>query len=167
MSNSEKLQSKTLKGLIWSFLDLMANQGIQFLIMIILARILVPEHFGLLGMIMIFVALSQTLVDSGFSQALIREEKVSRIDYSTTFIFNIVYSVAIFILIYLIAPLVSQFYSEAQITSILRVIGLVVFFEALSIVPRTILTRNVDFKSQTKVSIIASLSSGIIAIILA
>src|SRR5699024_2250596 len=85
----------------------------------------------------------------------------------TTFIFNIVYSVAIFILIYLIAPLVSQFYSEAQITSILRVIGLVVFFEALSIVPRTILTRNVDFKSQTKVSIIASLSSGIISIILA
>src|SRR5690625_3478504 len=167
MSNSEKLQSKTLKGLIWSFLDLMANQGIQFLIMIILARILIPEHFGLLGMIMIFVALSQTLVDSGFSQALIREEKVERKDYSTTFIFNVVFSVAIFVAIYFVAPLISKFYSEPQLVPILRVIGLTVFFQAISIVPRTMLTRDVDFKSQTKVSVIASLSSGVVAIIMA
>src|SRR5690625_2543110 len=167
MSNSEKLQSKTLKGLIWSFLDLMANQGIQFLIMIILARILIPEHFGLLGMVMIFVALSQTLVDSGFSQALIREEKVSRIDYSTTFIFNMAFSLMIFLIIYFVAPLVSQFYSESQLTPILRVIGLSVFFQAISIVPRTMLTRRVDFKSQTKVSITASMSSGVAAIIMA
>src|SRR5699024_1987510 len=108
---SEKLKHKTLIGLLWSFVDLMANQGIQFVIMIILARLLVPEHFGLIGMVMIFVALSQTLVDSGFSQALIREKKLSRIDYSTTFLFNIVFSVAVYLTIYLIAPFVSEFYS--------------------------------------------------------
>ncbi|KKE79858.1 lipopolysaccharide biosynthesis protein [Bacilli bacterium] len=167
MSTNKQLQKKTLNGLIWSFVDLMANQGIQFIIMIILARLLLPEHFGLLGMVMIFVALSQTVVDSGFSQALIREKNVERIDYSTTFIVNIVFSIFIYTLIYFIAPLVSQFYSESQITRILRVIGLVVFFQAISIVPRTILTRNVDFKTQTKVSITASISSGIIAITLA
>ncbi|WP_040978348.1 lipopolysaccharide biosynthesis protein [Oceanobacillus jeddahense] len=167
MSNNKQLKKKTLTGLIWSFVDLMANQGIQFIIMIILARLLVPEHFGLLGMIMIFVALSQTLVDSGFSQSLIREKTVSKLDYSTVFIFNIIFSIVIFLLIYFIAPLVSNFYNEPQITSILRVIGLVVFFQAISIVPKTILTRKVDFKAQAKASVISSISSGVIAIVMA
>lgn len=167
MPNNKQLQQKALTGFIWSFLDLMANQGMQFIIMIILARFLSPEHFGLLGMVMIFVALSQALVDSGFSQALIREKYVNRIDYSTTFIFNMIFSIVIFLIIYLIAPYVSQFYSEPQLTPILRVVGLSVFFQAISIVPRTMLTRNVDFKSQTKVSIMASMSSGVIAIIMA
>lgn len=167
MSKKTKLQKKTLTGLFWSFIDLVSNQAIQFFIMIILARLLLPEHFGLLGMVMIFVALSQTLVDSGFSQALIRENKVSKIDYSTVFVFNLIFSIAIFGLIYAIAPLVSVFYNEPKITSILRVIGLVVFFQALSIVPRTMLTRSVDFKSQAKVSVTASITSGIIAIVMA
>src|SRR5699024_3632117 len=125
------------------------------------------EHFGLLGMVMLFVAISQTLVDSGFSQALIREKKVSRIDYSTTFIFNMIFSITIFLMIYFVAPLVGKFYSEPQLISILRVIGLSVFFQAISIVPKTMLTRRVDFKSQTKVSIVASLTSGIVSIIMA
>lgn len=167
MLENRKLKQKTLTGFLWSFLDLIANQGIQFIIMIILARLLAPEHFGLIGMIMIFIALSQTLVDSGFSQALIREEKVSKIDYSTTFLFNMIFSLVVFIAIYFVAPLVSEFYSEPKLTTILRVISLSVFFQALSIVPRTILTRKVDFRAQTTVSIIASLSSGVIAISLA
>lgn len=167
MKSNKSLKNKTLTGFIWSFIDLMANQGIQFIIMIILARLLAPEHFGLLGMVMIFVALSQTIVDSGFSQALIREEKVNRIDYSTTFIFNILFSITVFCLIYFTAPIVSNFYSEPQLTSILRVIGLSVFFQASSIVPKTMLTRNVDFKSQTQVSIVASFTSGALAIIMA
>lgn len=164
MSENKQLQKKTLIGLIWSFVDLMANQGIQFIIMIILARLLLPEHFGILGMVMIFVALSETLIDSGFSQALIREKRVSKIDYSTVFVFNLTFSIAVFLLIYILAPLVSNFYNEPQITSILRVVGLAVFFQAISIVPRTILTRKVDFKSQAKVSVISSISSGVIAI---
>src|SRR5690625_4578897 len=167
MPNNKQLRQKALTGFMWSFIDLMANQGMQFIIMLILARILLPEHFGLLGMVMIFVALSQTLVDSGFSQALIREKVVNRIDYSTTFIFNMIFSIVVFLLIYFSAPFVSQFYSEPQLIPILRVIGLSVFFQAISIVPRTMLTRKVDFKSQTKVSVVASMSSGIIAILMA
>lgn len=167
MSKEDNLQQKTVKGLAWSFIEIMANYGIQFIVMIILARLLSPEHFGLLGMIMIFIALSQTLIDSGFSQALIREQSVSKIDYSTVFIFNLIFSVIIFLLIYFIAPLVSYFYSEPRLISILRVLGVVVFFQAISIVPRTMLTRNVDFKSQTKVSVIASTVSGVISISMA
>lgn len=167
MSIKKGLQKKTLSGLIWSFIDLIANQGIQFIIMVILARLLLPDHFGLIGMIMIFVALSQTLVDSGFSQALIREEKLNKIDYSTIFIFNLFFSIIIYLLIYSIAPLVSQFYSEPRIVNLLRVIGLVVFFQAISIVPRTILIRKVDFKTQAKVSVVSSVLSGLFAIFLA
>ncbi|MFC5711446.1 lipopolysaccharide biosynthesis protein [Thalassorhabdus alkalitolerans] len=167
MKKNNQLTHKTLKGLIWSFIDLMANQGIQFIILIILARLLVPEHFGLLGMVMIFVALSQTLVDSGFSQALIREEKVGQIDYSTTFYVNLSLSLIIFLMIFNLAPLVSGFFNEPQLIEVLRVISLVVLFQAISIVPRTILIRKVDFKTQTKVSITASISSGAIAISMA
>lgn len=167
MKNNNHLKQKTLSGLFWSFIDLISKQGLQFIFMIVLARVLVPEHFGLLGMVMIFVALSQTLIDSGFSQALIREKNVEKKDFSTTFIFNMLFSIVIFILIYFMAPLISKFYSEPQLISVIRVIGLTVFFQAISIVPRTMLTREVDFKAQTKVSIIASVCSGIIAILLA
>lgn len=167
MKKNNQLRNKTLKGLLWSFIDLMANQGIQFIIMIILARLLLPEHFGILGMIMIFVALSQIFIDSGFSQALIREKEVTKIEYSTVFIVNITFSIVVFFIIYFIAPYVSEFYGEPQITSILRVVGLVVLFQAISIVPKTILIRNVNFKLQAKASIISSISSGIIAILLA
>jgi len=167
MKNNNTLHTKTLNGFMWSFIDLMANQGIQFIIMIILARLLVPEYFGLLGMVMIFVAISETLVDSGFSQALIREKKVNRIDYSTTFIFNMFFSLIIFLIIYFSAPVISNFYSEPKLISILRVISLTVFFQAISIVPKTMLTRKVDFKSQTKVSVIASITSGLVAIAMA
>lgn len=163
----QQLKNKTVTGIMWSFIDLMANQGIQFIIMIILARLLAPENFGLLGMVIIFISLSQTLIDSGFSQALIREKNVKRIDYSTVFIFNMLFSIIIFILIYCLAPFVSDFYNEPKLTSILRVISLIVFFQALSIIPRTILTKQMDFKSQTKVSLVSSITSGLLAIILA
>lgn len=167
MKDYSQIRKKTLISLFWSFIDLVGNQIVQFAIMIILARLLAPQHFGLLGMVMIFIALSQTLIDSGFSQALIREENVTKKDYSTVFWFNLAFSIIIYLLIFLIAPLISHFYLESELTLILRLLGLVVFFQAISIVPRTILTKNIDFKSQMKVSMVSSISSGIIAILLA
>lgn len=167
MKVNTSLHQKTLKGILWSFIDQVGNQGIQFIIMIILARILSPEHFGLIGMIMIFMAISQTLIDSGFSQALIREEKVSKIDYSTTFLFNLFISILLFFLIYFLTPYVSNFYDEPELTPILRILSIVIFFHAISIVPRTILIRKIDFRAQTKISIIAVTTSGIVAVAMA
>ena len=83
------LQEKTLKGLIWSFVDNFTSQGVEFVVGIILARILSPREFGLIGMLTIFIAISQTFVDSGFTNALIRKNNCSQKDYSTVFFFNI------------------------------------------------------------------------------
>ncbi|EMF47503.1 O-antigen repeat unit transporter [Planococcus halocryophilus Or1] len=86
MKQENSLKKKTISGLLWSFGDMLGNQGIQFIIQIILARLLAPEDFGLIGMILVFVALSNSLVDSGFTQALIRDQKANQTDYSTVFI---------------------------------------------------------------------------------
>ncbi|SER60122.1 lipopolysaccharide biosynthesis protein [Salisediminibacterium halotolerans] len=161
---SSGLTNKTLKGLSWSFIDLIAKQGIQFLTLVLLARLLVPEHFGLIGMVMVFVALSHTLIDSGFGQALIREETLERIDYNTAFMYNFVFSALLAAAIFFSAPLISRFYGEEQLVPILQVISLAVMFQAFAIVPRTMLTRSVDFKTQSKVSITASVTSGALAV---
>lgn len=79
------LKDKTVKGLFWSFSDLIANQGIQFILQIILARLLVPKDFGIIGIIIVFIAISQAVIDSGFNNALIRERNPSQEDYSTVF----------------------------------------------------------------------------------
>ncbi|MDE6338077.1 MAG: oligosaccharide flippase family protein, partial [Muribaculaceae bacterium] len=86
---AESLKNKTVKGTIWSTLERFSVQGIQFVVMIIMARILTPEDYGLVGMLAIFIAISQSFIDSGFSQALIRKQDRSEIDNSTVFYFNI------------------------------------------------------------------------------
>ena len=88
MSN-EGLKQKTVSGFIWSFADNFANQGLLFIIGIILARLLTPKEFGLIGMITIFIAVSESFINSGFSQALIRKKECSETDLSTVFYFNL------------------------------------------------------------------------------
>ena len=89
MKEERNLGNKTISGMIWSFIDLLSNQGIQFITLLILARLLTPDSFGLISMITILITISNVLIDGGFSQALIREKEVSREDYSTVFFFNL------------------------------------------------------------------------------
>ena len=161
------LKNKTITGLLWGFIDNFSNQGILFIVGIILARLLEPYEFGLIAMIMIFITLSESFINSGFSQALIQKKDCNNIDFSTVFYFNIVTAFIFIMILYFTAPFISIFFQEPQLTLIIRVIGTVLLFDALSIVQRTILTRNIDFKLQAKISIIASLLSGIIAVIMA
>ena len=83
------LRKKTISGMIWSFIDYTGNQLVQFIIGIILARLLTPKDYGLIGIVMVFIVLFNTFVDSGFSHTLIRKQDVENKDYSTVFIFNI------------------------------------------------------------------------------
>ena len=94
------LKQKTVSGLLWSFIDSIAGQGITFVVGIILARLLSPKEFGLIGMLAIFIAISQSFIDSGFRQALIRKQNCSQADYSTVFYFNIVVSILFYILLF-------------------------------------------------------------------
>ena len=93
MSEISPIRGKTITGLVWSFIDLFASQGIQFIVLMILARLLAPEFFGLIGMVVVFIAISNSLIDSGLTQALIREKDTSQADYSTVFFFNLFISV--------------------------------------------------------------------------
>ena len=164
---SENLKQKTVAGLTWSAVDSIANQGITFLVGLVLARLLSPAEYGLIGMITIFISISNTIVDSGFSNALIRKKEIDDIDYSTTFVFNIVLSVVMYFVLFLCSPLIAVFFRQEQLTIITRVMGVVIIINSLAIVQRTKLVKNIDFKRQAKISLASSTISGVVGIALA
>ncbi|MCG7345453.1 lipopolysaccharide biosynthesis protein [Sporosarcina sp. ACRSL] len=167
MPTPMSLKSKTIIGVFWSFMDLMANHGIQFGVQIILARLLLPEHFGLIGMILVLIAVSNAIVDSGFSQALIRDQHTTQEDYSTVFYFNLFISLVLYGLLFSTANMISVFFEEPQLTNIIRVISLVLIINSLAIIQKAMLVKKVDFKTLTKVSFIAVITSGSLTIFLA
>ena len=142
-------------------------QGIQFIVMIIMARILNPEDYGLVGMLTIFIAVSQSLIDSGFSQALIRKQDRSEIDNSTVFYFNIVVGIILYLILFFSAPLIAEFYNEPQLIPITRIVGLSLIFNSLAVVQRALLTITLDFKTQAKASLVGAILSGTIGITMA
>lgn len=161
------LKQQTISGLTWSFIDSFFGQGIQFIVGIILARILSPREFGFIGMITIFIAISQSFVDSGFRQALIRKQNCSQDDYSTVFYFNIIVGVFFYLLLFSIAGPISRFYHEPLLKELIRVLGLSLIINSFSIIHSVILTKRIDFKLQAKISVIASFISGAISVYLA
>ena len=161
------IRFKALKGASWSFADNIMSQGITFLVGLVLARLLTPEEYGLIGIILIFIALFNSIVDSGFSNALIRKNDAKDIDYNTVFITNMVLSVVLFFALYFTAPAIARFFNQPSLTLLTRVMGSVLIINAFAIIHRTILVKRVDFKTQTKVSLIASVASGVIGISMA
>ena len=158
------LKQKTVSGFKWSFTDNIANGGITFLVSLILARLLSPDEFGIIGMITVFIAISNSFIDSGFSNALIRKTDTKNIDYNTVFYFNLVVGLFFYCILYLCAPLISHFFKEPTLIPITRVIGIVLIINALSIIQRTIFVKKIDFKTQTKISLFSSVLSGIIGV---
>lgn len=165
MSNS--LKQVATKGVLWSSIERFSVQGIQFVIMIIMARLLTPEDYGLVGMLTIFLAVSQSLIDSGFSQALIRKQNRTEVDNSTVFYFNIAVGLALYLLFYISAPWVADFYGLPELSLVMRVVCLGIIFNSLAVVQRALLTVRIDFKTQAKASLIAAVISGMAGIILA
>lgn len=161
---AENLRGKTLRGAGWSFVDNIASQGITFLVGLVLARLLTPTEYGLIGIILIFIAVFNSIVDSGFSSALIRKKDAKEIDYNTIFIVNMALSLFLSGVCYFIAPAIASFFNEPQLQPLTRVMGIVVIINAFAIIQRTILVKKLDFKTQTKVSLVASITSGIVGI---
>ena len=161
---AESLKTKTVQGIIWSTLERFSVQGIQFVVMIIMARMLTPNDYGLVGMLAVFIAVSQSLVDSGFSQALIRKQDRTETDNSTVFYFNLVVGLILYGILFVSAPFIADFYNEPQLVAITRVIGLSILFNSLVVVQRALLTIKIDFKTQAKAALTAAISSGIIGI---
>lgn len=146
MQNSS-LKSTGTKGILWSAIDKFAVQIGQFVVSIVLARILMPEDFGLIGMLAIFIALSQTFIESGLGVGLIQRQIREEIDFSTLFVFNLGVSVFFYLILFFSAPLIAIFFNQPQLTDLTRVLGLNLFLIAIAIVQRTKLTIAIDFKS--------------------
>jgi len=162
-----KLKQKTISGLTWSFTESLVGQGTSFIVGIILARILSPKEFGLIGMLTIFVAISQSFANGGFSQALVRKQDCTSKDYSTVFYYNVFIGLLFYVILYASSRSISDFFQEPILVDIIRVSGLVLVINSFSIIQSTILTKNIDFKLQTKISFISSLISGLLSIYLA
>jgi O-antigen/teichoic acid export membrane protein len=167
MPENRGLKEKTISGMIWSFSDSMAGQVIQFIVGLILARILTPAEFGLVGMITVFIAVSQSFIDSGFSQALIRKPDVSENDYSTVFYFNIFAGLIFFLLFLLAAPGIARFYNEPELQPLVRILSLTLIINSFGLIQRTILTRAIDFRLQTRITVSAAIISGSLGIYMA
>ena len=161
---SSSLKDKTVKGTAWSAADAFLGQGVTFLVGLVLARLLSPIEYGLIGIVLIFTTVLSGVVDSGFSNALIRKKDITDDDYNTMFITNMVVSIVLFIGLFLCAPLIARFFVRQELTSLVRVMGLLLIFQALSITQVTILTKRIDFKTKTKASLISAVCSGIIGI---
>ncbi|MBB1429363.1 lipopolysaccharide biosynthesis protein [Pseudoalteromonas sp. SG43-4] len=157
----------TANGLKWSAIERLATQIIQLIVMLYLARLLGPEAFGLVGMLTVFIAISQTFVDSGFSSALIRNTERTEKDFSTTFYFNIGVGIFCYSILFFTAPYIASFYEQTKLIDLLRVLGLTVIINSFAIVQRAKLTINMDFKTQAKASLVSAFISCGIGIYLA
>ncbi len=161
------LKQQTVTGVFWSSVERFSAQGIQFVLGLILARILSPSEYGIIGMLAIFIAVAQSFIDSGFSNALIRKKDRTETDYSTVFYFNIVIGIAAYFILFFLAPLIANFYNTPILSQLTKVVALNVFINSLAIVQRAKLTIEVDFKTQAKATTISVFASGLLGVYLA
>ena len=161
------LKEKAKLGLLWSAIDRFSGQAIQFILGIILARLLDPSDFGLIGMLAIFMAVSEAIIDSGFGNALIQKKDRNQEDYSTVFYFNSIVGVVLYIIMFISAPIIAQFYELPILTDVTRVLSLNLIINSFMIVQNVRLTIELNFRLQTKIRVTSNLVAGSIAVYLA
>ena len=163
----ESLGSRTVRALFWSFLQAAADRGMQFIIGIVLARLLFPEQFGLIGMLTIFMAVIRMFLDSGFGAALIQKREVTQSDICSIFYFNILVGLAATGLLCLAAPWIASFYRQPILIPLTRALSLTIVINSFGLIQSTILTKQINFRTFTKVSLISGMFSGTLGIALA
>lgn len=154
------LKDKTVKGVIWSAVDRFSAQGIQFVFSILIARLLVPEDYGVIAMLNIFLAVSQTFIDSGFGTALIRKIDRTETDFSTVFYFNIAVAVFFYLGLFFAAPAIANFYNTPLLVPVTRVTAINLVIGSLSGIHNAKLSIAIDFKSRAKISIVSAVLTG-------
>jgi len=167
MPNNSSLKSKAAKGMAWSAFGTFSSQGISFAIGIILARLLMPSDYGMIGMLAIFFAVSQLLVESGFSNALIQKIDRTEDDYSTIFYVNLLVSIIIYLILFITAPFIAHFYNTPELTLITRVLSLNILIGSFAIVQQARLKILLDFKTPALITILSVAVSGAIGIVMA
>lgn len=164
---SETLGHKASKGAIWASIDKFGTMGLQFAVNLILARILSPADFGMIGMLVIFIAVSQTLIDSGFASALIQKKHPTQTDFSTIFFWNIIFSSFLYFILYVFAPYIAHFYRMPMLSEVLRVIALNLVITGALAIQRTRLQKELAFKTICIVNLSSYICGGILAVYMA
>lgn len=163
----ENLKSKSIKGFFWDLAGKFSLQGIGFIVSIFLARLLTPEEFGLVGMVMVIIPITQVFMNMGFGAALIQKKKISQNLYSSVFWLNIILGGILTLLLYFTADLIAQFYKREELSALVKVLSLTFIISSFGIVQTIHFTKVLNFKTQAIIAIIASLLSGCIGITLA
>lgn len=161
------LKTKTTLSLFWSFLDKFGHQLINLLSSIILMAVVAKAEFGIMGILAVFVAFSNLLIDSGFSRALLNRKEISTEEYSSVFYFNVTFGIVIYIVLFFATPYLANLFGEPRITPVARVLFLSFVINALGLIHQTLLIKRADFRGLTKVNIPAVLLSAIVAVVLA
>jgi O-antigen/teichoic acid export membrane protein len=161
------LKKVALNGFLWAFIEQTGGQIVNFLVNIILARMLFPNDFGVLGILYVFITIGNVLVDGGMKTSIIRKSDVTEKDYSSVFYANILFSHIIYLIIFFCAPFIADFYQNQELTMLLRVFSLTILFQAFIFVQSAILTKNFEFKKQAKMKMPSIILSSLIGLILA
>ena len=163
----QSLRHQTKSGLLWSTAGNIANQGIRFVFGIILARLLSPNDYGIIGILAVFMSVVSVFIDCGFSQALIRKQDRTQKDFSTEFLFNIGVGILGYLILYVTAPLISNFYNIPILTHVLRVLSLGIIINSLCVVQSAQFAIRLDFKTPAKLAVCTQMLSGAIGIVMA
>jgi len=161
------LKQQTVRGVFWSFLEKFGSRVILLITQIILARLLTPEDFGLIGMLIIFIAISQVFIDSGFGNALIQKKDAKQIDFSTIFYFNVLVGIVLYTILFFLAPLIANFFAQTKLVILTRVIGLQLVFNSLGLIQFVKYKKELDFRSITVAVISSNIMASILGITLA
>jgi len=164
---AKSLKQKTISGIIWSAVQRFGSMTISFISNLVLARLLLPEDFGCIGMLMVFIAVAENLVDGGFDSALIQKKQPTNTDYSTIFYFNLLLSLVLYVVLFFSAPAIASFYKIEQLCTMLRVMGIITIINALGIVQNNQLQKQLRFNRLAAIHVISITVGTIIGIILA
>lgn len=163
----DNLKNKTKKGIYWKSIDLLFNQGMQFIVGIIMARILTPSDYGITALPVIFIAIANVFIDGGFGLALIRKPDLTEKDLATSFYYSILVGVGCYLILYIIAPYIADFYNIPVLIPLIRVTALTFLWSPLNTPQTILLNRKLDFKVMARISVVNKLLSGIMGIIAA
>lgn len=160
-------RSKTISGFKWSLIDNISKYAVTFVVSIVLARLLTPKEFGIVGLGGIFLAISRVFIDGGMGDALIRKKDTTSVDYDSVFAFNLILSVFFYGILFFSSVAIADFFHETELSLIIRISGLSLIIGSFSIVQLAILRKQIDFKRQAVISFISSFGGGIISVFLA
>ncbi|UVD79131.1 lipopolysaccharide biosynthesis protein [Myroides albus] len=161
------IKKKFISGVLWESIGRFSALGIQFLVTIIIARALLPSDFGVVGLLTVFIALGQILLDSGFSQALIQKKDANETDLSSVYFLNMFVGFILYFVLFFISPYISSFYDIPELTNYARVLFLIIPINSFGLVQNVIIQKELDFRKTATANIVSAVLSGIIGISMA